>query len=172
VRARVAFIASMILALWSCGYHVAGRADLLPKTIQTISIPAFSNNTTRYKLTDRLAEALSREFIARTRYRIVPDPNTADAVLKGIVNNYLSFPTVLDPISGRASAVDLRVYLTVTLVERATGRVLFSRPNMEVRERYEISVTPGPYFEESDAALDRVSRTVAQQLVTSILENF
>ncbi len=169
---RALFLPFIAVTLSSCGYHVAGRADLLPKTIQTIAVPAFTNLTTRYKLTDRLAEAVSREFISRTRYRLVPDANTADAVLKGSVNNYLSFPTVLDPISGRASAVDLRVYLTVSLVERATGKVLFSRPNMEVRERYEISVTPGPYFEESDAALDRVSRTVAQQLVTSILENF
>ena len=158
--------------MYACGYHVAGRADLLPKTIQTISIPAFSNNTTRYKLTDRLAEALSREFISRTRYRIVSDPNAADAVIKGMVNNYLSFPTVLDPVRAGPAPSIFGSILKVTLVERATSKVLFSRPNLEVRERYEISVNPGPYFEESDAALDRVSRTVAQQLVTAILDNF
>ena len=60
----------------------------------------------------------------------------------------------------------------VSLIERATGKVLFTRPNMDVRERYEVSVDPKQYFEESEPALDRVSRTVAQQLVTAILENF
>ena len=163
-------VATVMLA--SCGYHVAGQSDLLPKSIQTICIPAFTNATTRYKLTDRLPEALSREFAARTRYRLVSDPHTADAVLTGSVINYVSYATVFDPVTQRASAVDLRVYLRVTLTERATGKVLFSRPNFEARERYEVSVDPNAYFDESDAALDRVGKEVAQQLVTSILSNF
>jgi hypothetical protein len=50
--------------------------------------------------------------------------------------------------------------------------VLFTRPNFEVRERYEISVNAAAYFEESDAALNRVSQQVAREVVTSILENF
>jgi hypothetical protein len=163
----------LILAvLGSCGYHAAGHADLLPKTIQSVCIPAFTNATVRYKLTDRLPEALSREFISRTRYKIVTDCNAADAVLRGSVNNYLYYPTVFDPTTGRASAVDMRVYLTVTLTERVTSKVLFKRVNMEARERYEISVDPRAYFDESDAGLDRVAKTVAQQLVTGILENF
>ena len=82
---------------------MAGRADLVPKNIQAIAIPAFSNVTTRYKLTDRLPEAISREFISRTRYHIVSDPNQADAVLRGAVLSYTSFPTIFDPVTGRAS---------------------------------------------------------------------
>jgi outer membrane lipopolysaccharide assembly protein LptE/RlpB len=167
LKALVALPAALLLC--SCGYHVSGHSDLLPKTIHTIAIPAFNNSTTRYKLTDRLPEALSREFIARTRYKIVSDPNQADVVLRGTVTNYLAGATI---VVQNATAVDIHVYLQVSLVERATGKVLFSRPAMEVRERYEVSVDPSQYFEESDAALDRVSRAVAQQLVTSILENF
>jgi hypothetical protein len=172
VNQLAALAVSIAILPASCGYHVAGKADLLPKSIQTVCIPAFTNVTTRYKLTDRLPEAISREFIARTRYRIVPDSNRADAILKGTVLNYLSFPTVFDPRTGRASAVDVRVYMQVTLTERATGKVLFTRPYFEARERYEVSEFPGAYFDESDAALERVSKQVAQQLVTSILENF
>ena len=51
-----------------CGYHVSGHADTLPKTIKTIAIPAFSNATIRYRLTERLPAAITREFIGRTRY--------------------------------------------------------------------------------------------------------
>ena len=51
-----------------------GTRDLVPKTVHTIAIPAFTNETTRYKLTDQLPEAIAREFISRTRYRIVTDP--------------------------------------------------------------------------------------------------
>ena len=175
MKGCIALVGSMVLGsivLGACGYHVAGHSDLLPKNIQTICIPAFSNATTRYKLTDRMPEAVAREMVSRTKYHLVSDPNQADVVLRGSVMNYISYATVADPVSGRATAVDLRVYMSVSLTERATGKVLFSRPSMEVRERYEISVDPRAYFDESDAALDRASKQVAAQIVTAILENF
>ncbi len=165
---KYAFAGAAVL-LASCGYHVSGHTDLLPKSATTIAIPAFGNATTRYKLTDWIPEALSREFISRTRYHIVSDPAQADLVLRGSVINQFSGASI---VVGNATAVDVHVYLQVTLTERATGKVLFTRPTMEVRERYEVSVDPKQYFEESDAALDRLSRSVAQQLVSAILNNF
>jgi hypothetical protein len=164
------FVAALLAA--SCGYHTGGRADLVPKTVHTVSIPAFHNATTRYKLTDQLPEAIAREFIARTRYRIVSDPGAADAVLEGTVLSYSSFTTVVDPNSQRASAVELHVALRIDLRERATGKILYTRPNFEVRERYQISIDPAAYFEESDAALARASQQTARQVVSSILEAF
>lgn len=161
-----------VLLAASCGYHTAGHADLIPKTIQTIAIPAFTNNTARYKLTDQLPEAFAREFIARTRYRVVSDPGSADAVLTGTVLSYAASPTVFDPTTGRASAIELHVSLRVNLTERATGKILFSRPSYQVRERYQISVAPTAFFEESDSALARASKEVARLVVTSILDNF
>lgn len=165
-------LVGLAVFLAGCGYHVAGRADLLPKKIKTIAIPSFGNLTTRYRLSERLPAALTREFLSRTRYRIVADPNEADAILSGAVVNYMSYPTVFDPNTGRAASVQMSVILQVTLTDRATGAVLFSRPNFEARERYEISVDQRAYFEESDAALDRLSRDVARSVVSAILENF
>ena len=167
-----AMVACAALVVSSCGYHTGGHADLVPKTIHTIAVPAFANLTARYKLTDQLPEAIAREFISRTRYRIVPDSSTADAVLSGTVLGYTSFPTVFDPTTGRASAVEVHVTLRVSLVERATGKTLYSRPNFEVRERYQISIDPTAFFEESDSALARASQQTARQVVSSILENF
>ena len=167
---QLAVLLAMVLA--SCGYHVAGKADLLPKTIQTVCVAPFGNSTTRYKLNDRLPEAISRELIARTHYHISSNCGTADAVLKGSVLNYVSSTTVIDPTTSRASSVDVRVFMLVNLTERSTGKVLFSRPNMEIRERYQVSLTEGPYFDESDAALNRASNQVAQQVVAAILDNF
>ena len=64
------------------------------------------------------------------------------------------------------------VILQVTLTDRSNNATLFSRPNLEARERYEISVDPRAYFEESDVAMERLSRDVARQVVSAILENF
>src|ERR1700675_974602 len=103
------------MALSSCGYHVAGKADLVPKSVHTIAIPAFANITTRYKLTDHLPQAITREFIARTRYQIVTDANQADAVLRGSIVNYVAFPTTIDQQTGRASGLQVNVTLQITL---------------------------------------------------------
>jgi hypothetical protein len=50
--------------------------------------------------------------------------------------------------------------------------VLFNRPNLEFRERYEISIDPKQYFDESQPAMQRLSRDVARTVVSAILENF
>jgi len=155
-----------------CGYRVAGKADLLPAHIKTIAVPAFSNLTTRYRLPEQLAGALTREFIARTRYQVVEDQNAADALLQGAVVQYNSYPTTFDLATGRATAAQLSLVLDITLRERATGKVLYSRSRVEFRDRYEISVDPKAYLEESDPALERVSRDVAREVVSAILETF
>lgn len=156
----------------SCGYHVSNHMDALPKKIHTIAVPAFENLTTRYKLSDQLPANITREFISRSRYRVVADPNQADAVLRGAVTNYISYPTVFDQSTGRASGVQMSVFLQLNLVDRQTGAVIFTRPSMEVRQRYEISVDQVTYFEESDIGLERLSRDVAKTVVSAILEAF
>lgn len=163
---------ALLAPLTGCGYHVSGHADLLPTTIKTIAIPAFGNNTTRFRLADKLAQSVTREFISRTRYQVVHDVNAADAILRGSVLNLLAFPTTFDTATGRAAGVQVSVYLQVQLTERTTGKVLYTNPSMEVRERYEISIDPLAYFEESEAALDRLSKQVAGGLVSAILEAF
>jgi hypothetical protein len=161
------------LALSSCGYHVAGTADLVPKDVHTIAIPAFNNATVHYKLTDFLPEALSREFITRTRYQLVNDPTQSDAVLRGSIVNYVAYPTLIDQSTGRTSGLQVIVILDVSLTDRATGKVIFSRPRYEAHERYELSTTNDTqYFDESVPAMQRLSKDVARDLVTSILENF
>jgi hypothetical protein len=169
---RAAILVMGAVLAGGCGYHTGGKGDLLPKKIKTIAIPAFGNVTTRYNLAERLPADITREFISRTRYRVVADPREADAVLTGAVVNFGTYPTIFDPVSGRATGVQAVVVLQLTLTDRSTGAVLFSRPGQEFRERYEISVDPRAYFDESTAALERLSRDVARSVVSAVLENF
>jgi hypothetical protein len=165
-------IAAFAVALACCGYHTAGHADLMPKSIHSVCIPAFKNASSRYKLTDHLPEAMAREFISRTRYQIVSDCSQADAVLNGSVINYFANQTVVPVSIGRAVAADVHVILTITFIERATGKPLYNNANFSVNERYEISTDPTAYFEESDAALNRVAVQVSRQVVSAILNKF
>src|ERR1700679_2533927 len=153
-----------------CGYQVAGTADPLPSDVHTIAVLPWTNVGTQYKLSDYLAEAVSRELITRPRYRVVPNPAQADAVLSGAVANMYSGATVSDPIKG-ATGAQLVVQIQVKLIDR-NGKVLFERPNVEFRERYEISVNPQQYFDESQVAVQRLSKDVGRTIVSAILESF
>lgn len=166
----LAAIAAFVL-LSSCGYHVAGKANLLPQTLHTIAIPGFGNVTTTYKLTDQLSAAMSREILSRTKYQVVSDARSADARLTGTIVQIATFPTVYDPVTFRAANIEVHVQINVNLTDR-NGKVLFDRRNMEIRERYEVSVDPKVYFDESEVAMQRLAKDVARSVISAILENF
>jgi TolB-like protein len=155
-----------------CGYQVGGQSDLMPKAIHTIAVQPFTNATVRYTLARSLPEDITREFISRTHYALVTDPNTADAVLTGSLANYSAYPTVSDPVSGRATMDQVVVTLNLKLTDRRTGKVLFERKGQEFWDRYEVALDPNEYFDESGTAMERVSKGVAHSVVSAILEGF
>jgi len=164
----------LALAAAACGYHVGGHAspDLMPANIKTIAIPPITNNSMRPKLPALLAADLTHEFHARTKYIIVSDPTQADATLKAVIAKFVNFPTIADPTTGNATGAGCVVTMNLTLTDRRSGKVLFSQVGTEYRERYEISLDPKTYFDESDTALVRLSRDLANGIVTAILEKF
>jgi outer membrane lipopolysaccharide assembly protein LptE/RlpB len=169
---RAMLLTLAFLASTGCGYHVAGKATLLPKGIETIAVPPFASNVTQYRLPDQLASAISHELTTRTRYHVLPSTAEADAVLNGNINSVISFPTVSDPATGRATSVMVQVVLSVTLTERKTGHVLYRRNNFLTKDYYEISTDPHQSFDESGPAFRRLSDTVAREVVSGIVENF
>jgi hypothetical protein len=160
------------LALSGCGYHVAGHANVLPKTIRVIAVPEFRNSTPQYRLPVLLTADVTRELISRTHYTIVADPTIADATLIGTITNYVNYPIVFDPVSGRATGVQVVLVMQLSLTDRHTGKVLYSRVGAEFRQRYEVALDPQQYFDEGSTAMQRLSRDVAQSMVSGILENF
>jgi outer membrane lipopolysaccharide assembly protein LptE/RlpB len=158
-------------SLAGCGYHVGAQGDMLPKDLRTIAILPWGNGTTQYKLSGYMSQAVSREFLSRTRYNVVADPAKADATLSGSIVNTFTSATIYDPASGRGTGAQITVVLQVRLVGK-DGKVLFNRPNLEFRDRYELAIDPRQYIDESQATLERISRDVARTVVSSILENF
>lgn len=167
----ILFCAAAVLTASGCGYHVVGRANTLPAGAHTIAIPAFLNRTTTYRIEQRLTEAVTREFIARTNYRVVPESNGADLSLQGEVTNIGSGAVLFDPTTGRATTVLVTVNMRVALQDH-DGKFLYQNNNFVFRQPYEISVDLASFFQEEGPALDRMSRDFASQLVSDVLENF
>jgi len=183
------FLCLCILAaqfLLGCGYHVGGTASRLPPGLKTIAVTALKNDTPRYRIEQRMTEAVVHEFLARTTYRIVSSEDSADAVVRGEITSIEVIPAVFDttpapasPTSpnatvttARATAMLVSVHMKVLLEERETGKALYKNDNYLFREPYEISTDPTKFFDEQTPALDRMSRDFASRLVSDILENF
>jgi outer membrane lipopolysaccharide assembly protein LptE/RlpB len=167
----VLLVAVAALLSAACGYHVGPQGTLLPKDVRTVAIPQFGNNTVQYKLASYMSEAVTREFITRTRYKVVSDPKEADATLYGSIVTISSGATVSDPTTGRGSGAQVTVQMQIRLVAK-DGKVIYTRPNFSFQDRYEISIYPGQYIDESQATLTRLSRDVARSVVSALLENF
>jgi outer membrane lipopolysaccharide assembly protein LptE/RlpB len=162
-------ISALTLSLAACGYHTAGHSRL-PTTVQTIAIPAFINKTSTYRVEQVLTEAVAREFISRTKYRVVnQETSDADAVLRGTVISSTISPLTYDSTTGRASSALVTIIVRVQLVDRK-GKVLFENPSYSFTEQYQISREVSSFFQEESPALDRLSRDFARTLVSNVLE--
>jgi hypothetical protein len=169
----------------SCGYHVGGTGALLPPGLKVIAVPALKNDTASYRIEQRMTEAVVHEFLARTKYRIVSSPDSADAVLHGEITSFEAVPAVFDttpaPTSAsatvstttaRATTMLITVHMKVLLEGAEDNKVLYKNDNYLFRQPYEISTDPAKFFDEQGPALERMSRDFAARLVSDVLENF
>jgi outer membrane lipopolysaccharide assembly protein LptE/RlpB len=154
-----------------CGYHTAGRANLLPSDLRVLAVPAFVNQTQTYKIEQMLTAAVVQEFVTRTHYRLTSDPHAADAVLRGVVTAAATTPLTYDTTTGRASTVLVIVSMNVVLTD-AKGRTLYENPSYVFREQYQVSQELSTFFEEDSPAVRRLSSEFARTLVSNILEAF
>lgn len=177
-RSRVPFLfaigllLSCLAILAGCGYHVAGTASRLPPDWQTIAVPAFKNDTTRYRIEQKMTEAVIREFLARTKYRIVQDQKSASAVLRGEVLSVETTPVLFNATTGEVTTMLVIVHTKVELVDTETQKSVYHANDMTFRGEYQISTDVQSFFEEQDPALERMSRDFAAKLVSNLLENF
>jgi outer membrane lipopolysaccharide assembly protein LptE/RlpB len=160
------------LALQGCGYHVAGRAANLPEGWHTIEVPAFKNDTTRYRVEQRFTEAVIREFISRTRYRVSQDSESADGVLHGEVVSIETNPVLFNATTGEVTTMLVTVHVKVSLVDTKSEKPVYENNDMVFRQEYQISTDANSFFEEQDPALERMSRDLASHLVSNVLEGF
>jgi len=170
---RITFLLLALLISFSgCGYQTAGRAARLPADLHTVAIPVFRNTTNSYRIEQVMTEAVVREFLARTRYRVltVNDP-AADALLRGTVTGISSSPVTYDSSTGAVSTVLVTLSLSVSLQDRQ-GKTLYSNTGYVFRQQYQVSSDPSSFFPEESTAVERISRDFARTLVADVLEAF
>jgi outer membrane lipopolysaccharide assembly protein LptE/RlpB len=160
------------LTLSGCGYHTLGAATHLPPDVKTLAVPVFATKTETYHTETGLTQAVLREFATRTRLRVTPDANAdADAVLHGTILQETVAPLTYNASTQQSSSFLITVVASVTLTGR-DGAVLYENKNYVYRQQYQSTTNLPSFFEESPAAVERLSREFARQLVADVLEGF
>ncbi len=166
----IVFLAAVFAA--GCGYSTAGKNTRIAPDVHTIYIPAFVNQTHTYKIEQTVTAQVVREFVSRTKFKVVNDPATeSDATLKGTVTSTTVAPLTYDSQSGRASSALVTVNMKISLVDRS-GKVLFDNPNYVFREQYQVSRDIASFLDEESPALERLSRDLARTLVAAVVEAY
>ena len=163
-------LALALLPLSGCGYHTLGAATHLPPDVKTLSVPVFATRTEAYHTETVMTQAVIREFATRTRLRITPKTDeNSDAVLHGTILKESVAPLTYNTATQQSSSFLITVIVAVSVTGR-DGKVLFQNPNYVFRQQYQATTNLPTFLEEDPAAVQRMSRDFARQLVADVLE--
>jgi outer membrane lipopolysaccharide assembly protein LptE/RlpB len=163
-------LVTFLPALSGCGYHTVGAATHLPPGTKTLAVPVFATRTNANRTETEMTKAVIREFITRTRLRVTPDDNAdADATLHGTILTQQVAPLTYNSQTQQSSSFLITMVVAVTLKSR-DGRILYQNNNYVFRQQYQATTDLATFFDESPAAVARLSRDFARALVADVLE--
>jgi outer membrane lipopolysaccharide assembly protein LptE/RlpB len=170
---RLLLLACALLPLTGCGYHVAGASTHLPAGVRTLGVPMFKTNVQQYRTEVAITDATIRELNTRTRYRISQsdDPDASDAILQGTVLTEIIAPLTYDPGTGSTSSYLVQITAKVVLTAR-DGHVLWQDDKFSFKEQYQSTQDLSAFIQEDSAAVMRLSRDMASQIVADLLQGF
>lgn len=161
-----------LFCIVGCGYHTLGAATHLPPDLNTLAVPVFANDTNAYGTETALTSAVIRAFKARTSFRVVPqdDPN-ADAVLHGTILKEVVAPLTYNSSTQQSSSFLITMVVSVTLKNRS-GKILYQNKNYVFRQQYQSTTVLPTFLQENPAAIQRLARDFARQLVADVVEGY
>lgn len=164
--------ALLLFGLSGCGYHALGAATHLPPDVHTLAVPVFATRTETYHTEVAMTDAVIRELTARTNFRVTPDESAdADAVLHGTVLQENVMPLTYNTTTQQSSSFLITVVAAVKLTGRG-GKVLYENNRYVFRQQFQSTTDLSVFFQESPAAIQRLSRDFARAVVLDILAGF
>lgn len=161
----------------ACGYSLAGRGSFLPDYIRVIAIPTFLNRTPYVTVEQVFTEKVRVEFQSRGRYRITPNEEGADGVVRGDILGITLAPVAFT--AGQlASRYRFTVSVSVKFDDLQQKKTLWENPALSFSDEYElanggsINTVGEAFLDQERVAIDRMSTDFARSVVQAILEAF
>src|SRR2546423_3174936 len=167
--------AFMMMLLFVSGFAECYKPvtkNQLPSRIRTVAVPAFQNSALRYKIEHGFTEAVINEIVRRGRnMRVQGEREGADGVIDGVIKSF-NFSGVLLDARGRARIFEVTITAAVTVRDQVENRVLYDNQNFVFRGEYEFANDPRTFFNEEDPAVQRMARSFAESIVSTLINGF
>jgi hypothetical protein len=159
------------LALWGCGYQMAGRgASQLPPHLKTIAIPVFENNSGEPTIQRPFTEALRRAFITDGRLRLVNNKAEADLVMTGTLTKYWIRAVAFNDFD---VATEYWVYIEAdVLVQDQVENQVYLKQKLKTRWDYLADNSITSTEASRQEALVQTYRVLSQHLVSLVNDKF
>ncbi|MBI5599398.1 MAG: hypothetical protein HY890_06635 [Deltaproteobacteria bacterium] len=170
MRRRFLAILLLTFCIPACGYHVAGtRGRSALEGVGSLAIPIFKNDTRKPGIEAVIASAMADEFI---NVIAMETAGAAGAVMEGRVGVY-----ELTPVAYSADEVlteyRLTVVMSIRLVRRSDGKVLWQDLNMRDYEDFAVNTSSVMATKDAEAiALGKIANDAARLVRERVLEGF
>jgi outer membrane lipopolysaccharide assembly protein LptE/RlpB len=169
----VVMLFTSLVVVPSCGYHLSGTGLLVPEGTKTIAVPGFINNTNEPYVDVAVTVAVTNEFIADGRLRVV-DVESADLVLRGKVVKY-EVTALSYTASSTVQQYQVRLVVDASLDDLRSKKTLWKENGIEAVFISDYQVTIGDITATKiakEAAIKKASQDIAWTLRSRVLEGF
>lgn len=163
-----ALIASFIFlaaTLAGCGYHISGKTGKMPGAIMSVSIPIFTNSTSKPDIESTITQAFVNEFVNTLKVA-----NNSAAVMKGNIQSY-----ELTPVSFTQNDVNKEYRLTIklSLSIMEADKVIWEDNEIVDYEDFSVNITDVSATNEAELeAVKKIAQDTARFTKERMLEKF
>jgi len=164
------FLIALVLLITGCGYYFRPAGEHIGTHIQKVFVDTFSNRTSEAYVENYLRNAFIDEFIEGRRFKLVGNPEMADAILKGSIKSLTTSHLSYDINN---IAVEERVTMTMELVfeERDTEKIIWMNKNLSAMEDYRITDQLASESSRKDALI-KLSNDTAEKVYRLMMSGF
>ena len=166
-------IVLVLFSAASCGYRLSGTGLLVPEGTKTIAVPGFINNTNEPYVDIDVTVAVTNEFIADGRLRVV-DVESADIVLRGKVVKYSVTALSYTPNSV-VQQYQVHLVVDASLDDLRSKKTLWKESGIEAVFISQYNVSVGDITATKiakEAAIQKASQDIAWTIRSRVLEGF
>lgn len=179
LHSTVVFLALVSSA--ACGYYFRSSGEPLGIKMESLAIPMVTSSSSDIDLESDFTRILREEFINNARVPLLGE-GQAQFILFGRLYEIGTEPIAYDQqestLSGHTTTFSvtktrrLTLKLDIKLVERASGRVLWSERAMAERANYDVGTDPLETRHNKKQALEEIASLLSKRVFLKTLERF
>ncbi|MGD0278955.1 MAG: LptE family protein [Smithella sp.] len=168
---KTLIICLSFVLLFGCGYTFSPQGKYIENRIQRVYVKSFDNKTAQAEVENYFRTAFINQFVQNSRFKIVNNEESADAIVKGTVLNLNRTP--LSYLQNGLTAEErATIILEVTFQENDSGKLIWSSKSMSGSVDYAISDDINLLSATRKQALIKLANDTAEKAFNLMMSGF